>query len=236
MIFCYHSLPPKNSDFNFQFQCQFISSHLNSTAFHARPRQLKRSSCFMMQTQMIHPRLLLSQMLCTAVNHGAVTPAALNTTAQVLLVLLNILGAPLHFQPMLEGFWTCTAVFRATIENPTFFPHSMVELAFPGMPTLPGPTLWTSLQHHRHREWIQSSLPTVLSTWASFRTSIEDHWRPRRLANTERLVLRTVEDIHLVLQNLRDFLQYIPATTVAQLTPNFDPPAPRTPQQWLGTF
>ena len=234
--------PQSSSVFEFQFQIQLFTSHLAHTAFHVRPRQLKRfidssiSLSRTMQTQAMHPRLLLSQMLCTAVNHDAVTPAALNTMAQVLLVQLNILGAPLHFQPMLEGFWTCTAVFRATIGDQAFFPHSMTDLAFPGMPALPDPSLWTSLQHHRYREWIQFSLPTVLSTWASFRTSIEDHWRPRRISNTERLVLRTVEDMHLVLQNLRDFLQSAPDTTVAQYTPNFDPPAPRTPQQWLGTF
>ena len=189
-----------------------------------------------MQSTAIHPRLLLTQMICTAVIHSAVTPDKVGAVAEFMLTLLNILGAPTHLQPMLEGFWTCTATQRATSLNPSFFPRAMTDLAFPGMPQLPPPCLWIALQDHQYRDWIQMTLPAVLSTWAAIRESITNDWRPRRISNVERLVLRTVEDIHLVLQNLRDFLTFLPPTSAAQLAPATEQPAPPTPQQWLGTF
>ena len=189
-----------------------------------------------MQSTAIHPRLLLTQMICTAVIHSAVTPDKVGAVAEFMLTLLNILGAPSHLQPMLEGFWTCTATQRATSLNPSFFPKAMTDLAFPGMPQLPPPCLWIALQDHQYRDWIQMTLPAVLSTWAAIRESIANDWRPRRISNVERLVLRTVEDIHLVLQNLRDFLTFLPPSSAAQLAPATEQPAPQTPQQWLGTF
>ena len=148
------------------------------------------------------------------------------------MLLLTLLGVPLHLQCWFEIYWASMAARKAAQQTPMLLPSDLADANVPGHPMYSDPCSWAILRDHIYRTWTQRQIPLALRTLATMQQSIATLLHPGYQTHADRLILRSLEDGFLLLGNMDLLLSAWPATHQTQQVPPIEelaqsPPSPR---------